>query len=180
MINRAVKALHHGDVIAYPTEAVYGLGCDPFNVDAITKILQLKHRSIDKGFIVVAESWQQIEPLVQPIEPATLYRVFETWPGPTTWIFPANPSVPRWICGKNKGIAVRVSNHPVVKALCKAFGNPIISTSANLEGQQPIRNARMVKMIFGNEISMVIEGKVGNLTQPTTIKDAVTGDIIRP
>lgn len=175
----AVKALHRGDVIAYPTEAVYGLGCDPFNDEAITKILQLKHRSIEKGFILVAASWEQIEPLVQPIEPATLYHVLETWPGPITWVFPAKPTVPEWIRGKHNSIAVRISDHPIVNALCNAFGKPIISTSANIKDQPPIRDIRTLKMTFGDQIDIIVDGPIGNLKNPTTIKDAVTGEVIR-
>jgi len=179
VIQEAVKALHHGDVIAYPTEAMYGLGCDPFNANAIAKILQLKHRSIDQGFILVAEHWDQIEPLVQPIEPAALYQALDTWPGPTTWVFPARPLVPQWIRGAHPGIAIRISDHPIVKMLCKAFDGPIVSTSANLHGQPPIRDYRTIKMTFGDQLDLIIEGNIGNQTQPTTIKNAVTSEVIR-
>ena len=179
MITKAVNALHHGDVIAYPTEAVYGLGCDPCNADAITKILQLKHRSFSNGFILVAENWEQVEPLVQPIEPRTLYSILETWPGPITWVFPAKSDVPDWICGEHESVAVRVSDHPIVKALCHEFGKPIVSTSANVQGQPPVRDARTVKMTFGDKLGLIIEGDVGKQIRPTTIRNAVTGDVIR-
>lgn len=179
MIAKAVNALHHGEVIAYPTEAVYGLGCDPFNADAIAKILQLKHRSLDKGFILIAESWEQVEPLVEPIEPRTLYHVLDTWPGPTTWVFPASAEIPEWIRGKNTGIAVRVSDHPIVKALCHAFEKPIVSTSANIIGQPPIRDYHTLKITFGDQLNTIIKGEVGNQIRPTTIKNAVTGEVIR-
>lgn len=179
MIADAVDALQRGDVIAYPTEAVYGLGCDPLNASAIAKVLQLKHRSLDKGFILIADNWEQLEPWVEPIEPRALAHVFETWPGPVTWVFPARPDVPEWVRGKNKGIAVRVSDHPMVKALCQQFGKPIISTSANIHGQPPIRDARTIKMTFGDELGFIVEGNVGNQTRPTTIKNAVTGEVIR-
>lgn len=179
VIAKAVDALLRGDVIAYPTEAVYGLGCDPFNASAVAKILQLKHRALDKGFILVADSWEQIESLVEPIEPRALYNVLETWPGPVSWIFPAKKEVPEWIRGNHEGVAVRVSNHPIVRALCKAFGKPIVSTSANLHGQPPIRDYRTVKITFGDQLGLIIDGKTGNQTNPTMIKDAVSGEIIR-
>lgn len=179
-IKEAALLMRRGCVIAYPTEAVYGLGCDPFNADAITKLLQLKHRSLHQGFILVAENWEQLEPLVQPIEPAALYQVLETWPGPVTWLFPARPIVPNWIKGEHSSIAVRVSNHRTVKALCHAFDGPIVSTSANIHGQPAIRDYRTVKMTFGDKLDMVLEGKVGPELKPTMIKDAVTGEVIRP
>jgi len=176
----AVKSLHKGDLIVYPTEAVYGIGCDPFNPSAIAKILQLKERHLEKGFILVASSWEQIEPLVQPIEPPALYRVLDTWPGPTTWAFPAKSDVPHWIRGNHTTVAVRVSAAPIVKALCEAFGNPIVSTSANLKNQPPVRDYRTAKITFGNKIATILEGKVGKATNPTEIRDAITGEVIRP
>jgi len=179
-IERAVQSLRRGNIIAYPTEAVYGLGCDPFNATAVAKILQLKERSIDKGFILVASSWEQIEPLVQPIEPPALYRVLDTWPGPTTWIFPAKSDVPQWIRGNHTTVAVRVSATSIVKALCEAFGDPIVSTSANLKNQPPVRDYRTAEITFGNKVATILEGKVGKETNPTEIRIAITGEVVRP
>ncbi len=178
-ITSAVQALRRGEVVAYPTEAVYGLGCDPFNVEAVTIILQLKQRPIEKGFILVAASWEQIEPLVEPIEPPALYRVLNTWPGPTTWVFPARSDVPHWISGKHNTVAVRVSAHPIVKALCESFGGPIVSTSANIKGQPPIRDYRTTMMTFGDKVATILDGKVGKEISPTEIRYAITGEIIR-
>ena len=180
VIANAVNALRRGDIIAYPTEAVYGLGCDPFNHDAITTMLQLKHRRLDQGFILVASSWDQIEPLVEPIEPHHLQTVLDSWPGPTTWVFPAKPSVPHWITGHHKSIAVRISDHPIVKTLCECFGGPIVSTSANRHGQPPIRDYGTLCMTFKQQLAVVIDGEVGRSTRPTTIKHAITREIIRP
>jgi L-threonylcarbamoyladenylate synthase len=176
----AVKALQRGDVIAYPTEAVYGLGCDPFSHEAITKILQLKHRHLDQGFILVAASWDQIEPLIEPISPRQLQVILDSWPGPTTWTFPAKPGVPHWISGQHNSIAVRISDHPIVKALCESFGGPIVSTSANCHGQPPIRDYGTVCMTFAQQLAVIIDGDVGHYTRPSTIKNAITGEIIRP
>lgn len=178
-IKKAVTYLKKGGVIAYPTEAVFGLGCDPFNLNAICNILQIKHRSMDKGFILVAASWEQIEPYLEPIEPPKLSQVLATWPGPITWVFPAKPNLPHWIRGKYKTLAVRISDHPIVQALCQLFGAPIISTSANIEGQPPARDYRTTKYNFGDQVDFIINAKVGGRTQPTEIRDALTGEIIR-
>jgi len=173
--------LNQGKIIAYPTEAVYGLGCDPFNAHAVTKVLQLKQRSIEKGFILIAERWEQVEPLVLPIKPSALCQVLDTWPGPTTWVFPANKdTVPKWIQGQHQGIAIRISNHPIIKALCYHFKKPLVSTSANIQGQPPICDAGTVKTTFGHQISVIIDGALGSQMRPTTIKDAITGAVIRP
>lgn len=179
IMKSALACLNQGGVIAYPTEAVYGFGCDPFNSAAIDRLLQLKQRSPDKGLILVAANWTQIESLVEPIPPRALVQVRATWPGPATWVFPASTAVPQWISGKHRTVALRVSAHPVVQELCHAYGKPIVSTSANREGELPLRDFRTLQMMFGKQIDLIIPGKVGGQANPTTIRDAVTGQVLR-
>src|SRR3990167_3871639 len=95
-IDIAVEYLKQGKVIAHPTEAVFGLACDPDNIDAVSRILQIKHRAMDKGFIMIGANWEQIEPLITYVRPDLLTQAFETWPGPVTWLFPASKQVPSW------------------------------------------------------------------------------------
>lgn len=178
-IKHAVDALRTGQLIAYPTEAVFGFGCDPFNVDAVSRLLHLKHRSIEQGFILVAANWHQVEPLVNAIGPDLLTRVFDTWPGPTTWVFPASPVVPHWIRGNHKTIAIRVSAEPIIQALCEGFDAPIISTSANVSGDPPSRELLTLTMRFADKIDVIVPGKVGHLHKPTQIRDAITGEVLR-
>lgn len=178
-IKRAVEYLKQGKVLAHPTEAVFGLACDPDNIDAVSRILQIKHRALNKGFIVIGSSWEQIEPLVTYLQPELLTRVFETWPGPTTWLFPANESVPFWITGGHPSVAVRVTAHPIAKALCDAFGGPLISTSCNKSGDLPARDIRTIQLTLSNTVDYVIEGALGGRLRPTEIRDAITGEIIR-
>ncbi len=178
-IKRAVNCLHTGGVIAYPTEAVYGLGCDPFNIDAVTKILQIKKRSLRKGFLIVASSWEQVEFLTEPIPPFEFSQVMESWPGPTTWVFPSQPTAPQWLRGGHDGIAIRISAHPVVRALCDAFGGPIISTSANESGHTSLTDFRTVSMCFAGKIDYIVPGQTSGNKRPSAIRDAMTGDYIR-
>jgi L-threonylcarbamoyladenylate synthase len=178
-LDLAVTLLKQGSVIAYPTEAVFGLGCDPFNIDAVSRILQIKHRAIDKGFILIASSWDQLEPLITYIRPALLTQIFQTWPGPTTWLFPASKAVPHWITGKHSSIAVRITAHPIAKKLCEKFDGPIISTSCNKSGDPPARDIRTIQLTLENIVDYVIDGKVGGRLKPTEIRDALTGDVIR-
>lgn len=175
----AVTYLKQGKVIAHPTEAVYGLGCDPDNIDAVSRILQIKHRAIDKGFILIGASWEQLEPLITYIQPKLLTRVLATWPGPTTWLFPANEHVPHWLTGNRKSIAVRVTSHPIAKALCEEFGGPLISTSCNKSGEIPARDIRTIQLTLNNTVDYVIEGALGGRLRPTEIRDALTGEILR-
>ena len=179
-LNDAISCLQKGGVIAYPTEAVYGLGCDPFNIDAVARILQIKRRGIKKGFILLASEWEQLEPFVESIDPPALARVFSTWPGPVTWVFPATPDTPLWIRGGHTSIAARITDHPIAKSLCDLFDGPIISTSANRTGYPPVRNEKTLRLTLGNEVDVIVPGEVGTLHQPTEIRDAITGEVLRP
>lgn len=178
-IQHAVKTLEQGGIIAYPTEAVFGLGCDPFNEIAVDNLKRLKFRSYNKGFIIIAADFEQLQALVAHIPPAALAQVKATWPGPITWVFPAAEIVPLWLQGTQSTIAVRVTDHPIASAICKAYGKPIVSTSANHEGGKPARKEKEVVEIFGDSIDLVVSGMVGDLTQPTEIRDALTGKILR-
>lgn len=178
-IQEAVKILQDGGIIAYPTEAVYGLGCDPFNEAAVERLCHLKNRSEDKGFILIASAWEQLAPLINTVPPDALERAKATWPGPITWVFPASTTVPHLIRGNYPTIAVRITDHPIAHNICHAFGNPIVSTSANYEGKDPARDEETVKKIFDGKIDFIVSGFVGNLLNPTEIRDAITGKILR-
>lgn len=178
-IELAVTYLKQDKVIAYPTESVFGLGCDPDNINAVSRILQIKHRALDKGFILIASSWEQIQPLVMYLKPDLLTRVFATWPGPITWLFPASAKTPSWIKGNHDSVAVRVTAHPIAKALCEQFGGPIISTSCNKSGDPPARNIRNIQLTLGDTVDCVIEGKLDGRLRPSEIRDALTGEVIR-
>jgi len=179
-IQTASKLLKEGHVIAYPTESVYGLGCDPLNANAVANLLEIKRRPLGKGFILVASDFEQVQPFIEPIPPLNLTQVLSSWPGPTTWIFPASMEAPSWITGDHAStIAIRISSHPIIKELCKQYGKPIISTSANIAGEIPARSFDMVEMTFKHQVKMIIPGKVGNLRKPTTIRDAITGETLR-
>lgn len=178
-IDLATQHLSMGQVIAYPTESVYGFGCDPFNPTAVAHLLKLKQRHVGKGLILVTHDFSIIESLVQPVEPILLSRVHSTWPGPVTWVFPATDAAPKWITGDNESIAIRISAHPLIQSLCRAHGKPIVSTSANTSGQIPATCARTVKMMFGDQTPFLINGPVGQLQKPTTIRDVMTGEILR-
>lgn len=178
-INEAVHVLQQGGVIAYPTEAVYGLGCDPANQQAVQKLLELKQRHRDKGLILIAANFDQLTPFLAEIEDSLKERVLATWPGPVTWLWPARPTVSSLLRGKNDTIAVRVTAHSLAAELCRAFGGAIVSTSANKSGIMPAKSAAEVRATFGRKVNFIVEGAVGNLTKPTQIKDTKTGRVIR-
>ncbi len=179
ILNSALSCLNKGLVIAYPTEAVFGLGCDPFNLNAVQRLLSIKSRSMEKGLILVASEWSQIETLVEPIPPRSLIQIQSNWPGPFTWLFPASQHVPDWIKGHHNTVALRISAHPIVRELCQAFSGPLVSTSANQEGELPLRDTRSVEIMFGKQVDFIVPGKVGGQANPTIIRDAISGEIIR-
>lgn len=181
----AVAALRRGGVIAYPTEAVWGLGCDPFDQAAVRRLLAIKQRPIEKGLILIAGALVQLDGLLDwdalPAERRA--AVLASWPGPTTWVMPATPRAPRWITGEHPGdpigVAVRVSAHPAVIALCAAFGGPLVSTRANLSGQAPAFNCAALSPDLIAKIDGVAPGDTDGFAAPTAIRDALTGALIR-
>ncbi len=171
--------LHAGGLIAYPTEAVYGLGCDPMNYDAVERLLLLKHRPWQKGVILIAASIEQLAPYILPIAPEHQATLDATWPGPNTWLVPASDACPPWIRGNHTTVAVRVSAHPLVQQLCSAFGGAIVSTSANLAGKLPARSALQVQLGLGGNVDYCLHGELGGADQPTTIRHLISGEVVR-
>ncbi|QFI39639.1 threonylcarbamoyl-AMP synthase [Moritella marina ATCC 15381] len=180
-ISNAVTALKNQQVIAYPTEAVFGLGCDPMNETAVQRLLTIKQRPIEKGLILIAANLAQLEPYVDlsKLTAEQIDKIKQTWPGPATWVMPAKAQVPKWLTGKFDSIAVRVSAHSTVQKLCLAFGGPITSTSANLTGLTPCVTTAEVTAQLEPLLGAIVDETVGQLAQPTTITDAVTGKVYR-
>lgn len=176
----AVAALRNGGVIAYPTEAVFGLGCDPSNEAALRRLFAIKQRDPGQGVLLIAADFAQAAAWIDPDCPeVALDRARATWPGPHTWVFPRVASTRFELVGDHAGIAIRVTAHPVASALCRAFGGAIVSTSANRHGMPPLRSASDVRAIFGNEIDAVVDGDVDVAARPSTIRDALGGDWLR-
>jgi L-threonylcarbamoyladenylate synthase len=178
-LRRAVRTLRAGGVVAYPTEAIYGLGCDPFNEGAALRLLTMKGRSIDKGLILIAANHDQLKPLFRPQGDDAMAPVLATWPGPYTWILPARPGVPVWLTGGGNGIAVRVTAHPLAASLCTLFGGPLVSTSANASGRPPARNALQARRALGARVDYFLTGSTGGAAQPSEIRDARDGRLLR-
>lgn len=181
-IEQAVKVLQQGGVIAYPTEAVYGIGCDPENISAVKNLLVLKKRDKEKGLILVAANFSQLKPYLKPIEKDIEDKILKSWHDSTaaiTWLIPAKETTSDHLKGQFDTLAVRVSHHPIVKELCEKFDGAIVSTSANISKQEAARTAKQIKPIFGNKIDLIIEGDTDLNAQPSEIRDAISNKIIR-
>ena len=177
-LRRAVAVLRAGGLLAYPTEAVWGVGCDPLDDRALLDLLRLKQRDPAKGLILVAADWQQVAPFLRPPPAEAMARAQATWPGAATWVFPAGPLASPLLTGRHPGLAVRVSAHPVVRALCQGFGGPIVSSSANLSDRAPARSRAAVVAQFGPSL-VCMPGPLGGATRPTPVRDALTGEVFR-
>lgn len=178
-LREALRVLLKGGIVAYPTEAVYGLGCDPHNANAVMRLLELKQRAWEKGLILIASHRHQLDHWLEPVGLSVEQQLKQTWPGPVTWLLPACPEVPEWLRGEHATLAVRVTAHPVAAALCDVFGGPLVSTSANLAGHRPARSALQLQRELGRNIDYILHGDVGDQLKPTEIRDAATGRVIR-
>ena len=176
-----VDALRRGGVVAYPTEAVWGLGCDPRDERAVMRLLGIKHRPVEKGLILIAADTAQLDALVDwaALPDDRRAAVLASWPGPNTWTVPVTARVPAWIRGAHASVAVRVSDHPTVIALCHAFGGPLVSTSANLTGQPPAFHRHELDPRLLDLLDAVCEGETGGLAAPTAIRDAASDAVLR-
>ena len=177
-IREAVRIIAAGGVIAYPTDTVYGLGCDPLNASAVLYLLELKQRGIAQGIILIASRWQQLHPFLQPLKPATAKRVKHDTGKPVTWLLPARPDVPVWLRGRHDTLAIRVTRHPAVTALCDRWDGPLVSTSANRHGRKPAASPLEVYRAFGNSLDYVLAGPPGT-GHPSEIRDGLTGRVQR-
>ncbi|MES9943435.1 MAG: L-threonylcarbamoyladenylate synthase [Candidatus Thiodiazotropha sp.] len=178
-IRLAADIIHRGGLVAYPTEAVYGLGCHPLDRDAVSRLLVLKQRPMAKGLILIADKIESLYPYIVSLSEEIMQPVRESWPGPATWIIPATRNVPYWLTGEHSTLAVRVTDHPIAAALCGAAGTPLVSTSANISRHPPARTPLEVHLRCGNGIDLILHGKTGGLERPTPIREAVSGRVIR-
>ena len=178
LIQHAIEICRKGGVIVYPTEAVFGLGCDPLNESAVNKILQLKIRPMSKGMILIAASEEQLLPFID-CNPDQLRRLQDIPDKPTTWLEKKSKATPVWITGNHDKIAVRITQHPIAKALCQQLESPLISTSANPAGHKPARNLLRARQYFHDSVDCYVPGKPGSLRKPTQIKDIESNAIIR-
>ena len=177
-VNDAIEYLKNGEIIGYPTEAVYGIGCDPWNKVSVEKIAKIKRRSLNKPFLMVASSIDQLDDLIDVTQLTRQVKL--SWPGHTTWLIKAKKDVPGWLQDKeSRKIGIRISSHPTVKSLCDLFKKPIISTSANMSGEDEIKSQLEFKKNFSSKINYLVDGKLGSYENASTIIDMESNNKIR-
>jgi L-threonylcarbamoyladenylate synthase len=177
-LRHAARVLARGGIIAYPTEGVFGLGCLPDDAAAVMRILEIKERDPAMGLVLIASSISQLDGWVDV--PLTERQLQSTADHPVTWIVPATTAAPPLIRGLHDSIAVRLTAHPVARALCDAAASALVSTSANISGQATARNSLVLRRQFGALVDYIVPGDCGYASGPSEIRDLKTGKILRP
>jgi len=178
-IRLAAHHVRHGGVIVYPTETVYGLGCDPFNEPAVDYLNFLKQRTPEKGLILLAGSLQQLELCIDIPDDPCRAKILSN-EQPTSWIVAAKNNLPSWITAKNGSVAVRISKHPVVTQLCSLLGFPLVSSSANPGGGKPAENMLQIQNYFHNQVHTILTSNIPASGTPSTLKHLTNNKIFRP
>jgi len=170
-IQRAVEALEAGHVIGYPTDTVYGLGCDLINKKAIDRLYQIKQMDRAQLLSFVCPDIGNVARYAI-VEDATFRLLKRYLPGPYTFILEATREVPKVVQSKRRTIGVRIPNSQVILALVRAFGRPIISTTAAPHGEDPYVDPDEIDTRFKG-LAMVLDTGAGGLV-PTTVIDLTT------
>ncbi|MGO3405993.1 L-threonylcarbamoyladenylate synthase [Marinomonas sp.] len=171
--------MRQGGVVAYPTEAVWGLGCDPFNESAVKKILSLKSRAMEKGLILVASNPSHLLPWTKTLSAESATRLTSRTLIPTSWVVPDTHIAPEWVRGQHASVAIRLSQHAPVQALCDAFDGVLVSTSANPAGLEPAMSKEEVMAYFGDRVDAIYDAPLGESLQPSQVKDLISDTLFR-
>lgn len=167
-----------GGVIAYPTESVFGLGCDPDNLQALQKILTLKQRDPDKGLIILVSHLEQAFPYIQTLDKSQVEKISSSNQRATTWLIPKQKNISKLLCGNHSKLAVRITQHPIAQAICKYINKPLVSTSCNLSGESSLQIASDVEMQMGESLDYIVSGECGGQA-PSKIIDLMTDQVLR-
>ncbi len=174
----AVATLRAGGVVAHATEGVWGLACDPFAPTAVRELLTLKSRPMHKGLILICAELAQVLPLLQPLTDADRRRIEAPSERPVTWLLPCRKDVPELLRGRHATLAIRVTRHEQAREVCRRFGLPVVSTSANPEGRSPALTALRVRQYFGSAVDFVLPGQLGGAAGPSEIR-GLDGSVLR-
>ena len=174
----AVQCIREGGVIAYPTETVYGLGCDPLCASAVDRINQLKGRDASKGLILLASRLEQLDALID-VSGRNERAAIVAEPVPTSWIVAARTATPAWITGARRTVAIRVTTHPLVMQLCDRLGHALVSTSANPAGKKPALNALQLHRYFDGQVDAMLVSTHNCSGKPSTIRELNSRQLLR-
>ncbi len=171
-----IAALKAGALVVYPTETFYGLGADPFAPAALKRLLAAKRREAGKPVGLIAADSEMAFSVAREV-PFVARRLAEAfWPGPLTIVLPARGAIPGALLGEDGGVAVRVSSHPVARALAEGLGRPVTATSANLSGAPPATTLAQARAAFGTKVGVFLEGGTLAAAAPSTVVAVTSAD----
>ncbi len=175
-ISQAAAIIQHGGIVAYSTDTIIGLGCDPYNRRAVESVLWLKQRSIEKGLVLLTDGIDGLKDFSQTLTSSQCSKITSI-PTPTTWLLPKSSSTPAWLTGIHASVAMRITQHPIASQLCKSTG-AIVSTSANFSGYPTATNQQQLKDWFGPHLDFVIIDAAGT-GLPSEVRDLISGKTLR-
>ena len=171
----AQEVLKDGSIIIYPTEGIYGIGCDALNQNSVDKVVTIKGRSAGKSFIVICSDVIQLNTIIDQDYMNNKELLAKDF---ITWVVPAHKKCPAWLTMENT-VAVRLTNHPVIGDLCKGLNGPIISTSANYSNHSYTNDIKKIEALFDKKVDYIVEGELGGEVKSSTIQDIVTKEVLR-
>lgn len=170
-LQAAVQALRRGELVAFPTETVYGLGADALKPDAVASIFVAKGRPQDNPLIVHVPDEEAVLPLVRSVPPVFHHLASHFWPGPLTMILPKAPHVPPETTAGLDSVAIRVPNHPIAQALLRASGIPVAAPSANRSGRPSPTLAEHVLADLDGQVAVLLDGGPTGVGVESTVLD---------
>lgn len=177
-IRLAAHHIRNNGIIIYPTETVYGLGCDPNSYEAVNKLTRLKQREKHSGFLLIAGNIDQLVNYITAPNQQEISRIDSTEEA-TSWVTTASKNTPSWLVSPDGTIGFRITKHIVTRALCDQLSHPIISTSANIKGGRPVSNTLQCHQLFAEEIDYLLTSSITRNERPSVIKRLSTGQQLR-
>ncbi|MGO9450176.1 MAG: L-threonylcarbamoyladenylate synthase [Candidatus Binataceae bacterium] len=168
-LDDAIGALRESALVVYPTETFYGIAADPFSEPALKRLFAIKGRDAAKTVALIAADAGAAFSLARDISPIARRLADVFWPGPLTLVLPAAAQIPAALVGAGGGVGVRVSPHPVARALAAGFGKPITATSANLAGKPPAKMLAEARAALGAKVKVYLEGGTLTAAAPSTV-----------
>ena len=169
--------LGSGKLLIYPTETIYGIGCDAFNETAVGRVFELKQRPQNKPLILLVRDVNMLKELVAEIPPVARQLMTAFWPGPLTMIFKPKPGISNLLTGGTGRIGVRQSPHPLVASIFQVYGHPLVSTSANISNEAPAAAIKDIPTFITDKVDLIIDGgRINNI--PSTVIDVAEKGIV--
>ena len=173
LVSRVVTCLRDGGIIAYPTDTTYGIGCSIFNKKGIERIYRMKQREHKKPFSFICPNLSEVARFARVSN--TAFKILKRFlPGPYTFVMEATRDVPDLLLTRQKTVGIRIPDNRICLDIVRMLGNPIVTTSANLSGEEPTGTPCVIENVFGKQLDIVVNG--GELTKDVSSVVSLIGD----